>query len=270
MSEPTIIAYLGKGGAGKSALSALTAKLTLRRGRKVLLIDADPAMGLTTALALDGFKTMGQAREEIIHQARIASKAEEKARLAEIVDYLLLEALYETPEFSALVMGQTDTLGCFCPVNALLRDTIETIAAGYDVVIIDAEAGIEQINRQVTRAVQYPILLTDNSVRGARTAVLAAQTIGRCAGMRPRKLGVIFNRVACAAPTPSETLAAAAVPVYGVVPADPQLAERDAMGLSVLGIGDESGALQALATILSDHGILPRDDASCRQERAIG
>ena len=65
----------------------------------------------------------------------------------QFVDYLLLEALYEAPQYGLLVMGQTDSIGCFCPLNTLLRSTIKTIASQYDVVIIDAEAGFEQISR---------------------------------------------------------------------------------------------------------------------------
>lgn len=121
MINTTSFAFLGKGGTGKTILSALTAKLAIDSKKRTLLIDADPAMGLATALGATGFKTIGEAREEIIKEARIASKTEEQNRLSEIIDYLLLEALYETPEYSLLVLGQTNTLGCYCPINSLLK-----------------------------------------------------------------------------------------------------------------------------------------------------
>jgi predicted O-methyltransferase YrrM len=56
-----------------------------------------------------------------------------------MVDYLMLEALYEAPDFSLLVMGRTDTVGCYCPLNELLRGTIAAISSQYDVIIIDAD-----------------------------------------------------------------------------------------------------------------------------------
>ena len=51
MKDPIIIAFLGKGGSGKSILSSLTGKIAKSRNKRVLYIDADPAMGLATALS---------------------------------------------------------------------------------------------------------------------------------------------------------------------------------------------------------------------------
>ena len=77
MNEPVIIAFLGKGGVGKTVLSALTGTILSARGKRVLLVDADPAMGLTSALEVSDIKTIGTAREEIIHQASISNSSEE-------------------------------------------------------------------------------------------------------------------------------------------------------------------------------------------------
>lgn len=177
MNEPIILAFLGKGGVGKTVLSALTGTILSACGKKVLFVDADPAMGLTSALEVSDIKTIGAAREEIIRQARISSSSEEKEKLADIVDYLLMEALYEGQGFGMVAMGQTNTLGCYCPVNNLLRSTIKSIASQYEAVIIDAEAGIEQVNRQVVESVHYPVIVTDNSLRGARTAVMISSLL---------------------------------------------------------------------------------------------
>ena len=254
--KPVVIAYLGKGGSGKSILSSLTAKLAIEANLRTLLIDADPAMGLATALDATGFKTIGRARDEIIHQARI-SKGDESARLSEIIDYLLLEALHETERYSMMVMGQTSTVGCYCPVNNLLRETIGAIADNYDVVVIDAEAGIEQINREVTRSVHYPILLTDNSLRGAKTTLLARDTIVNSPGMRPEKVGVIFNRVEEPGAPLVALLKENGLNLYGVIPADPVVTDRDMRGESALTIPHSAPSLQALAAILTAQGILP-------------
>ena len=104
IESPVIIAFLGKGGSGKSILSSLTGKIARAKKRKILYIDADPAMGLATALAVDGYKTMGEAREEIIQQARAAGSDRDKEEIVDIVDYLLLEALYETPHLNSSIL----------------------------------------------------------------------------------------------------------------------------------------------------------------------
>jgi len=166
MGETKILAFIGKGGVGKTVLSAIAGKIFINKGKRVLFVDADPAMGLATAHNVENHKTIGMAREEIIKNTKTANSKEEKDGLPDMTDYLLMEALYEGPEFSMIIMGQTDSLGCFCPVNKLLRGTISSIASNYEIVIIDAEAGFEQVNRQVIEKVQYPIIISDNTVRG--------------------------------------------------------------------------------------------------------
>ena len=275
MSTKTI-AFLGKGGSGKSILSALTARLligdgrlligdgrhvidagrhVIDAGRRPLLIDADPAMGLATALGVQGYKTIGEARAEILRQAQIA-KGEEAARLSEIIDYLLLEALVEAPDHALLVMGHTDTVGCYCSVNNLLRETLGTLAAQFGTVIIDAEAGVEQINREVTRSVTHAIILTDNSLRGARTALLAKTKVDRSPGMNPDLTGVLFNRVEAPDPELVCLLEDGGLRVLGTIPPDPVIAERDRRGLPALEMPAGSVALIALREMLVKEGIL--------------
>jgi len=251
MADTMIIAYLGKGGTGKTILSALTGKMFIEEGKRVLYIDADPAMGLATALAAEGYKTIGKAREEIIFKAK-SLKKESSDDISEIIEYLILEALYETRDYSMFVMGYTNTIGCFCPVNNLLRDTIKAVSEKFDVVIIDAEAGIEQINRQVTDSVHYPILITDNSLRGVRTTVLAYETIRNSPNMKnPVKLGVIFNRVDNADSELLEIISDNHLNYYGCIPSDPAISEFDKKGLSALGIPHNAVSYQTLKQILS-------------------
>ncbi len=256
MNKPVTIAYLGKGGSGKSILSALTGKIAISMNKRVLMIDADPAMGLTTALGVEGCRTIGQAREEIIRQARIADSSEEKERLSEIVDYLLLEAVHEAENYSLVAMGQTNTIGCYCPINTLLRETIGTLADNYDVIIIDAEAGIEQINRQVAESVQFPLLLTDNSTRGIKTALLANDAIKNSPKMHPVNVGVIFNRIGSENQELIGEIRKAGLSYYGSIIPDPYITERDAKGLSPLFMPDESVALKSLKEILDRNKIL--------------
>ncbi len=256
MSDSVVIAYLGKGGSGKSILSALTGKIAASMKKKVLLIDADPAMGLVTALGIEVNKTIGQAREEIIREAKISGSREEKEHLSDIIDYLLLSALQEEKGYSLLAMGRTNTIGCYCPVNSLLRDTIEEISENFDIIVIDAEAGIEQINRQVTKAVQYPIILTDNSMRGVKTAVLALQAIEESPEMNPEKTGVIFNRIDSERDDLINVILESGLSFYGSIPPDAIITERDALGLSALDMPEGSPAFNALKEILMKEKVL--------------
>jgi CO dehydrogenase maturation factor len=256
MMSPLIIAFTGKGGVGKTVLSALAGMLFIEEEKRVLFIDADPAMGLALSLGAGNFKTIGQAREEIIRQARIASSIEEKERLGEVLDYVLLETLYERPGYSLIVMGQTDTLGCYCPVNGLLRRTIGSLAANYDVVIIDAEAGIEQVNRQVVESVQYPVIVTDNSLRGIKTALMIHARIKDVPAMRPVQTGVIFNRVESPDPGLVEAITSAGMLDYQYIAPCSEIGELDRKGAPLFDIPPDAGPLSQLRRILRSQGIL--------------
>ena len=169
MSEPLnskkrLIAVCGKGGVGKTAFTAImaTALLESEQAGKLLLIDADPAMGLPLALGIKVERTMGQVREEIIKTAK-RGKKDENVQLVDKLDYMTFEALHEMDGFALLAMGRTETLGCYCPVNELLRGTIESLSESFDTILIDGEAGLEQRDADGERA--FAAVVHDESAR---------------------------------------------------------------------------------------------------------
>lgn len=63
-----VIAFAGKGGVGKTSLAALTVRLLVERNpeARVLAIDADPAVGLSTALGVEVTHTVDDIRKKFI------------------------------------------------------------------------------------------------------------------------------------------------------------------------------------------------------------
>lgn len=62
-----VIAICGKGGAGKTTVSAiLGGALSERKDLRVLMVDADPAGGLGMALALPVKRSVNQVKTETI------------------------------------------------------------------------------------------------------------------------------------------------------------------------------------------------------------
>lgn len=249
------LCFLGKGGAGKTVLSCLAARALAGPGRRVLLVDADPARGLSAAVGLDPAdgRTLGEARDRLVGAARAADGT--AAALAQAADYHLLEALVEVRGFGLLAMGPGREPGCYCAVNRLLRDGLEALGGGFDHVVIDAEAGLEQVSRQVFRRVDLPLVVTDASLRGAQAAAAIAATAARLGQRRPA--GVIFNRVAAPDPALRARLEAAGLADLGAVPLDAAVADADRDGRSLLDLPADTPALAAVRSILARLGLPP-------------
>ena len=144
MKNTTVIALVGKGGVGKTSISALTVRLLARKypDKKILAIDADPAVGLATALGVEVCSTVDDIRKAFVHSAEEGNTAAAIEMLGE-AKYRLMDALTERKNISFLAIGRPEAAGCYCKVNAYLKQIITLIAGSFDYVVIDGEAGIE-------------------------------------------------------------------------------------------------------------------------------
>lgn len=165
--EEKIIALVGKGGVGKTSLSALTIRILSEKypDKKILAIDADPAIGLTTALGVEAKSTVDDIRKLFIQHAEDGDQKAAIQLLGE-AKFQIFDALVEKNNISFLAIGRPESAGCYCKVNAYLKEIISLIAKNYDYVVIDGEAGIEQINRRVMEKVTHLILVSDASKKG--------------------------------------------------------------------------------------------------------
>ena len=245
-----LVAVCGKGGVGKTVFTAMMSRVLLESGKagKLLLIDADPAMGLPNALGVEVKRTMGQVREEIITTARRGRK-EEKLRLVDMLDYMALEALNEMDDFALLAMGRTETLGCYCPVNDLLRGTIETLSKSFDTILIDGEAGLEQINRQVMRRVDTLIIVSDATSRGIQTAALIKSMVQSARVIQCDNMGLVFNRVQGNEGLLKQSAQEIGLEVFGYIPQDENIAYHDLVGKPITGLPAKSPGLVAIHDI---------------------
>jgi CO dehydrogenase maturation factor len=254
MSTGRVVAICGKGGVGKTTVCALLAGLSAGRGgRRTLAVDADPAGGLTMALGLDdarGRRTVEGIRLRLAEQVRARTVSRRTAPVE--LDSLLLEALVERGSLALLTAGRPTEPGCYCALNTLLREAIARLSRELDLTLIDAEAGVEQVNREVLGAVDLLLLVVDGSARSLRVAETIAEVADGLGAARER--AVLLNRARDAGDV-ERLRSRTALPVLGAVPEDDSIRRLDAEGRSLLELLSRAFAESPARAAL--RGILP-------------
>lgn len=246
-----IIAVCGKGGVGKTSLSAAIVKILVEKKiGKVLAIDADPAVGLATALGINVRRTLDDIRNDIINRIK-EGKSSDKKGMVSLIDYELFDAIEESNNLGFLAIGRPETEGCYCQLNHLLKDLIKSTANNFDFVLIDGEAGIEQINRRVMEEVDYLLLISDASVKGINVIKDIKKVADRAVNYE--KIIVILNRLR-SKDEADNIIERIDLDVVGWIPEDDTIRSYDIEGRSIMTL-PECPALNALEETIDKVGI---------------
>lgn len=239
-----IVAITGKGGTGKTMLSALMIRLLSREaGARVLAIDADSAISLPYALGMDVGRTLSDVRAGIIEDPAARKKLMDSHVRAAISDIVT-----HGNGFDLLVMGRAEGPGCYCGINDLLRYGIESLSTEFDVTIVDGEAGPEQINRRVLQSIDTLVILTDTSARGFQTAGVIQGIAG--AGATVGQMGLVINRFREGSKLANEVTRKPGLKTLGHIPEDENITEYDLVGKPIVDLPDASPSVEAVRTIL--------------------
>lgn len=249
MHEATRIALCGKGGVGKTSIAAIMVKLlTAGRNRKVLAIDADPAFGLAGALGVTVRKTVDDVRKDLIARIQRGEPAVGVQTL-KLLDYEVFDALHEQDGFAMLAIGRPEDEGCFCKVNSLLKDIIADLSDRFDVVLIDGEAGVEQINRRVMKTVGHLVLVSDISAKGLAVAETIAHVARDNHAVAFSDIGIILNRVRDAHEV-EDIRGRIRLDIYGWIREDDLIREYDFRGKPLTDLPGSSPAIGVVSDIL--------------------
>jgi CO dehydrogenase maturation factor len=244
LNEIPIISVCGKGGVGKTVFSALLSRVIIESEIKpLLLVDADPVGGLTSAVGEKATDTLAGVRTRFLVEARKGIKADLE-QAADHLDYFILKALIERDGFSLLAMGHTEEKGCFCPANKLLRSALEVLISSFKCVLIDAEAGIEQINRDVTRNVNRIVVVIDASQRSIDTLLMIEKMVGA------KNIAVVANRVS----SEEEIFLPGKAKLYGVIPENEELKKFDREGTPLWKLPSDNDSMNAVRLIAKNLG----------------
>jgi CO dehydrogenase maturation factor len=224
------LGVVGKGGVGKTTVSALVAAAYARRGRRVIAIDTDsnPNLGLSLGLTLDETEAVPVLPRRLVVGERGDVGAAELVR----------EYGRSTPAGPTLLSALRVTeagAGCMCGGHATVRSFLgEALAEQADVTVVDMEAGLEHLSRSEGTLARADALLVvmepsrKSVLTAARTVALAAELgIPRVYGVGNKVRGE-DDRAFLAQATAAEGL-----PLAGVLPYDEAVADADRSGAAV-------------------------------------
>jgi CO dehydrogenase maturation factor len=243
------IALAGKGGTGKTTVSALLIHaLSQVIPGPLLAIDADPASNLHMALGVPMPVTIGEIREQMSETAQAGELGVSISR-HDYLDREVRMAMEEGDKLDLIAMGRPEGQGCYCAVNHLLRQIVDELGRTYPYIVIDNEAGMEHISRRTTRDVDLLLLVTDPTVRGVRTAADMAK-LAKELEVNVHRMMLIVNRVQDDLPPPLQAaIDGLGLEVAAMIPSDENVYYLDAMGTPLVQLNGDSPAAKAVETM---------------------
>jgi len=187
------IAITGKGGVGKTTVAGLiTLRLIARGNKPVLVVDADANTCLDAALGVQVEKTVGSVREEA---RQIAGKGMGAGiSKQQLLELKIAESLIEAKDFDLIAMGRPEGPGCYCYANNVLKSVLAEITSQYPYVVLDNEAGLENLSRRIVQKVDLLVMVTDPSQKGLET-VSRLHTLAKEMEIKYDRLALIVNRL---------------------------------------------------------------------------
>lgn len=186
------IAVAGKGGIGKTTLSALIIKALQKTDEKpILAIDADADSNLATLLGLHGAESVGELREDILRDIKNFPAGMSKMAYVEAG---LHEIIVESEGFDLITMGRGEGAGCYCYLNSLIRKFSDDLAPSYKWVIFDNEAGLEHLSRRTTQNVDALLVVVTENPLSLHSAKSIKDIVDQM-GNRIRKTYAVTNMI---------------------------------------------------------------------------
>jgi CO dehydrogenase maturation factor len=250
------IAIAGKGGVGKTFVSATLSRLLARDGYEVLAIDADPNLNLGYSLGIDYSRTEEMVplsdNEELVKEKTGVSPEEAlgnifnmNPKVNDIVDRFAVEA---PDDVKLLVMGTVKGggSGCMCGANALLRVLMQhMLIQRGEVLVMDMVAGLEHLGRGTARRMDAMLVVIEPRMKSVDTVkrilkmaeeieVETVLAVGNKV-LRPKDEEFIRNKM--------DELG---VPVVSIIPYDQLVADADMEGVPVIDYDEKAPAVQAV------------------------
>ncbi|MFS8809244.1 septum site-determining protein MinD [Synechococcus sp. R65.1] len=230
-----IVITSGKGGVGKTTLTANLGTALARLGRSVAVVDADFGLrNLDLLLGLEN-RVVYTALEVIAGECRLEQALVKDKR---------------TPNLSLLPAAQTRNKTAVNPEQ--MRQLMEKLAGSYDYVLIDCPAGIEQGFRNAIAGATEALLVTTPEVAAVRDA---DRVVGLLEAAGISSIQLIVNRLRPDMVTAGQMMAVEdvvevlAIPLVGMIPEDREVIVSTNKGEPMVLAARPSPAAQAIQRI---------------------
>jgi CO dehydrogenase maturation factor len=233
------LAITGKGGVGKTTLTALLAQSYADTGRQVLAVDADPSPCLAGAL---GFPPELRAGLKPIAEMDALIEERTGAKPGTVGGFFTLNPrVDDIPErFSVLhrgvrllEMGSVDLggSGCICPESAMLKTLFtHLLFRKDDILLLDMYAGVEHLGRATVDFVDAMLVVVEPTRRSLGTA---AQIKKLANDIGLQRLYLVGNKVRNDEEAKFLEKETPGLPLLGCLPADLKVQEADRLGIPV-------------------------------------
>ncbi|MCO5382840.1 MAG: AAA family ATPase [Methanosarcina barkeri] len=172
------ILVCGKGGSGKSTVTAMVAKSMAKRGYNVLVVDSDESnFGLHRQLGLGmpedftnylgGKKALGEKMMQAFQKGDPISIFENKWQISDIPKAYAVEK----GNIKMMAIGKIHNFGegCACPMGALAKNLLKNMeTTSEEMIFVDTEAGIEHFGRGVEEGCDLVLMILDPSYESVR------------------------------------------------------------------------------------------------------
>jgi CO dehydrogenase maturation factor len=250
------IAVSGKGGVGKTTVASVLARLLAREGRKVLVVDCDPAPNTASALGIPWDEV-----RKITPLCRMSDLIEERTgvrpgqsygqmfRMNPRVDDLVDKyGIRGKDGVNLLVAGTIEAggQGCFCPESALLKALLKhLVRKEKHIIILDMEAGLEHLGRGTVAGVDLLLIVVEPGIRSAGVAQRIS-SLARDIGVK--RMAAVINKVSSKEQEEQVRKSLGDIPVLGSLPYDRSLVEADLNDVSPL---DQKGAERFIGAVVA-------------------
>ncbi len=233
------LAITGKGGVGKTTLTALLAQTYADMGREVLAVDADPSPCLAGAL---GFPPELRAGLRPIAEMDALIEERTGAKPGTVGGFFTLNPrVDDIPERFSVVhrgvrlleMGSVDTggSGCICPESAMLKTLFtHLLFRKDDVLLLDMYAGVEHLGRATVDFVDAMLVVVEPTRRSLGTAS-QIKKLANDIGLS--RLYLVGNKVRNDEEAEFLETETPGLPVLGFLPADLKVQEADRLNIPV-------------------------------------